>query len=384
MWRVNGTIRLGARIGAETEPCEREAGASAYNERRTGPKQAVSHPQDRAPRAAVTKFQRLTLATAVATFLLVLLGGTTRVTNSGLSCPDWPLCHGRVVPSADYHVLLEYFHRLFAGLVSWMIVGQTAAAWLWFRKDRRLLALSTGSIGVLLLQIVLGGLTVTQKLNAKIVSAHLGCAMLLFAVVTLTACAAWSRTHEVVRQGRDRAWLGNVRTFRTAAYVAAAGMYTLLITGAYTASDNAGTSCGTTWPACNGSFVPQGNWTSFVIENYTHRVVVALVSVAMLVLVWGAWRWLGENPRLRHAVWGAAVLFFAQILVGAANVMSRLFTPIQVLHLGVGALMWCSLVVISWMAYRAAQPAAEREAPAIAERVRAAQSVARREPQEVA
>ena len=332
----------------------------------------------------MTKFQRLTLATAVATFLLVLLGGTTRVTNSGLSCPDWPTCFGRWVPTQNYHVLLEYNHRLLAGLVSWMIVGQTAAAWIWFRKDRRLLWLTTSTVGVLLAQIVLGGLTVTQKLDARIVSAHLGCAMLLFAVVTLTACAAWSRTHDVVRPARDRAWLGNVRTFRAAAFVAAAGMYALLITGAYTASDNAGTSCGTTWPACNGSFVPQSNWTHWVAENYTHRVVVALVSIAMAVLIWGAWRWLRENPRLRHAVWGATALFVIQILIGAANVMSRLFTPIQVLHLGGGSLMWCSLVVISWMAYRAAQPAAEREPRAVPGRVRAAQPAGRREPQEVA
>jgi heme A synthase len=335
----------------------------------------------------VTRFQRLTLATAIATFLLVLLGGTTRVTNSGLSCPDWPTCFGRWVPTQNYHVLLEYNHRLLAGLVSWMLVAQTLAAWIWFRKDRALLWLTSLSILVLIVQIGLGGATVTQKLNAKIVSAHLGTAMILFAMVTLVACHAWSRTHTLVRPARNAAWLRNAGSFRVAAFTAAAGMYALLISGAYVASAGAGTSCGTSWPVCGGSAVPQSNWTHFVYENYTHRLIVALVTVAMLVLVWGARRWLHENPGLQKAVWAAAALFGAQILVGAANVMSKLLTPIQVLHLGVGSLMWCSLIVIAWMAYHAAQPVASPDASTLpaapAQRQAQQPATPRREPQEV-
>ena len=336
----------------------------------------------------MTRYQRLTLATAIATFLLVLLGGTTRVTNSGLSCPDWPTCFGRWVPTQNYHVLLEYFHRLFAGLVSWLIVGQALAAWIWFRKDRRLLVLATAAIGVLLVQIILGGLTVTQKLNAEIVSAHLGTAMILFATVTLLACEAWSRTHAIVRPAVTGAALRNARAFRAAAIAGAVGIYMLLISGAYVASDNAGTSCGTGWPLCAGHALPAATWTHWVSENYAHRLIVAVVTIAVATLVWGAWRWLRGNPVLQKTVGLAAALFFAQILLGAANVMSRLYTPIRVAHLGTGALIWCSFVVIAWMAYGAAQPAATMATPR-AQQPRpapapATQPASAREPQEVA
>lgn len=333
------------------------------------------------------RFQRLALATTVATYLLVLLGGTTRVTNSGLSCPDWPKCNGRYLPSANYHVLLEYSHRLFAGIDSFLIVGLALAAWLWLRRDRTIVAIATAAVGVLLAQIVLGGLTVTQKLNARIVTAHLGTAMILFGVVTLLTCIALGRTHQIVKPGGSRLSLANIRAFRTAAFISAAGMYVLLLTGAYVASDGAGTSCGRSWPLCANTVLPQSTWTHWVYENFTHRFVVGLVTVAMAVLVWGAARWLRDNPRMRHAVWGAFALFLAQILIGAANVMSSLFTPIRVVHLGTGALMWCALVVVSWMAYRASQPAppaARYQVAASAERTSALAGASAREPQEVA
>lgn len=336
----------------------------------------------------MTRFQRLALATTVATYLLVLLGGATRVTNSGLSCPDWPTCNGRYLPTANYHVLLEYCHRLFAGIDSFLIVGLALVAWIWFRYDHTIVAIASAAVAVLIAQIVLGGLTVTQKLSAPIVTSHLGTAMILFGVVTLLTCVAYGRTHQIVRPAGSRLTLANVRAFRIAAFISAAGMYLLLLTGAYVASDNAGTSCARSWPICANTVLPQSNWNSRVYENFSHRLVVGAVTVAMAVLVWGAARWLRDNPRMRHAVWGAFALFIAQILVGAANVISSLYTPIRVVHLGTGALMWGTLVVVSWMAYRASRPAAaperDRQTAGPEQRGEPLGGSSVREPQEVA
>src|SRR3954454_16192043 len=59
-------------------------------------------------------------------FLLISLGGLVRNAGAGLSCPDWPLCYGRVVPPMSYQVFLEWFHRLIAGSVSCALIGITA------------------------------------------------------------------------------------------------------------------------------------------------------------------------------------------------------------------------------------------------------------------
>ncbi len=294
----------------------------------------------------MTRFQRLALATAVATYVLVVIGGTVRVTNSGLSCPDWPTCHGRLVPTADGHVLIEYFHRLFASLVSVLIVATALVAWLRHRRDRAIVTLVTAAIGVLLAQILLGGATVTQKLSPEIVTAHLGTAMLLLATVTLTAATALAR-------GRPFAMPGSVpitraRAFRTAAIVAAAGMYVLLLSGGYTASSGAGTSC-SGWPLCNGQLIPDG--TRYVHIHFFHRFVVLLVTIAFAVLVWGAMRWLRGNRTAQRMVRDSLGLFVVQIFIGALNVWTKLDTPIRVLHLATGAALWTALVLIAWTGF---------------------------------
>lgn len=294
----------------------------------------------------MTRFQRLALATAVATYVLVVIGGTVRVTNSGLSCPDWPTCHGRLVPTADGHVLIEYFHRLFASLVSVLIVATALVAWLRHRRDRAIVTLATAAIGVLLAQILLGGATVTQKLSPEIVTAHLGTAMLLLATVTLTAATALARGRPFARPGNVP--IARARAFRTAAIVAAAGMYVLLLSGGYTASSGAGTSC-SGWPLCNGQLIPDG--TRYVHIHFLHRFIVLLVTIAFAVLVWGAMRWLRGNRTAQRMVRDSFGLFVVQIFIGALNVWTKLDTPIRVLHLATGAALWTALVLIAWTAF---------------------------------
>ena len=60
--------------------------------------------------------QRIAFATVIATVVLIAIGATVRATGSGLGCPDWPTCHGGVVPPAGKHTLIEFSHR-FAGMV---------------------------------------------------------------------------------------------------------------------------------------------------------------------------------------------------------------------------------------------------------------------------
>jgi heme A synthase len=313
----------------------------------------------------VTRFQRLCLATAVATYVMVVIGGTVRVTNSGLSCPDWPKCNGSYFPSADGHVLVEYGHRLFATLVSVLVVACAVWAWRSYRRDRGVLVLANAAVLLLIAQIGLGGATVTQKLSAPIVSAHLGTAMLLFATTVLLALTSLQRTRPFV-QAEAPGWRGG-RLFRNAAYVGAAGMYVLLLSGAYTASSGAGTAC-STWPLCNGQLIPHGS--RYVEINFFHRLVVVAVTVALAILVIGAYRWLRSNPAIRRAVRDTLGLFIVQIFLGALNVWTMLATPVRVLHLATGAALWAALVAISWMGQKAA--AAEPQPVAVSDRRRAA------------
>src|SRR5947207_4529579 len=74
-------------------------------------------------------FRRLAWATAAATYLLIVFGAVVRVTGSGLGCPDWPLCHGRLVPPAEVAAIVEYLHRSVAALVGLPLAALFVATW---------------------------------------------------------------------------------------------------------------------------------------------------------------------------------------------------------------------------------------------------------------
>ena len=91
-------------------------------------------------------FRRLAFLTAFFAYLQIALGGVVRVTDSGLGCPDWPLCHGRPYPAADIHSIIEYSHRTVGTITGLLLIATVITAWVVFRRTRPLVAwLATAS-----------------------------------------------------------------------------------------------------------------------------------------------------------------------------------------------------------------------------------------------
>lgn len=136
------------------------------------------------------------LGLALATWLLMGLGSATRVMNAGLSCPDWPLCYGAIVPSQQMNlqVFLEWFHRMVAsgvGLATLVLMG-----FAWLKRQALPTWLPWGlswAFVLVLTQGILGGLTVTELLRFDIVTAHLGTGLLFFATLLTLGLLIWTR-----------------------------------------------------------------------------------------------------------------------------------------------------------------------------------------------
>lgn len=291
----------------------------------------------------MTWFQRLLLVTIVATFVLVVIGGTVRATGSGLGCPDWPTCHGKLIPGAEKHTLIEFSHRTAAAVVGVLFLGVTFFTFKTERRNKLIFWLAFASGVLLAAQIILGGVTVKKELPSEIVAAHLGTAMIFTGVMIVTATISLMRA-----RGRQTFEYASDMTFNRLAILTAATAFVTLVLGSYISGTDAALAC-SGWPLCNGSIVPSGD--NAVGLHFLHRLVAGMLGVMVLGLIYQAFEERRRQPMLVWLSVATGVLYVAQALAGAANIWTDLAAGVIVTHLSLAALLWCILVAISALAF---------------------------------
>ena len=125
----------------------------------------------------------------VSTYILIVIGGYVTTSNSGLGCGEsWPLCKGAVFPSLNNpEVIIELTHRLFNSVVGVFILGLAIVAWTRYRESKNIVLLSTISLVALIVQVLLGMVTVTTSLNPIVSDAHLALASAILAILVANA-----------------------------------------------------------------------------------------------------------------------------------------------------------------------------------------------------
>jgi heme A synthase len=303
--------------------------------------------------------RRLVLATGIATFLLIIVGGVVRVSDSGLGCGPagsgfhgWPFCNGDVVPGVDLNSIVEYTHRVLAIVVGFMILAIFVMAW---RRHREYLLPAAGLLVLVIAQGALGGATVEENLEEAYVAAHLCLAMLLLGGLLYL----WRNVSGAsVTDGGPR-----LRALGAAASVA---VLCTIVAGGYMAGtqnygradyqlgDGAHHACGKEFPTCNGEFMPFGE-ARLVDIHLTHRFFMYLAVVLVLALVVLTLRRRPAAEIVRGA-WAALAILGIQVLVGALNVWLDEYEALIVLHLALGTLLWWTVIAMTLTLYRVPSP----------------------------
>ena len=312
-------------------------------------------------------FGRLAAFAAAYTYALIVVGGIVRITGSGLGCGDeWPRCHGSWIPPMTAATLVEYTHRLLAAGVVF-VVGAVlvralrARAREGFAGSGGLLRPAMLAAGLLIAQVVLGGVTVLLNLPASVTVLHLGTAMALFATLLTAAVrgGALGGDRASRQTAADPAAAEAARRVYRMAIGGAALAYLVVLMGALVANTQAPVSGAPSaaalacqgFPLCNGSVMPTGG---LVHIQWTHRLLAYLLFFHAIGSAIVLRRRVAGGP-IRTAGFTAAALVVAQVLVAAAMVGMGLPPQLRGLHLAVGAGVWGTLVVWTTLARRAAR-----------------------------
>ncbi|MEX1172051.1 MAG: heme o synthase [Chloroflexota bacterium] len=297
----------------------------------------------------MTRFQKLAALTLVTALLLVTVGVVVRATDSGLGCPDWPLCHGQLIPPLDdAKAWIEWIHRGIAVVIGFQILGLAFLALRDHRDRPSLLWPSLASVGLVGFQAWLGRETVRLGNSGESVTAHLAAAMVLVGLLVFVTVRAGFPARLPGRGASQR--------FTLLATFAAMTTFALLLFGSnVTATDTA--LVFPDWPLMGGSLIPP--LTEVSSAHILHRWIAAIVGLIVAAVAFVAWRDRRRHPGLARLAILAAALFAVQAVIGGLQVLTRLSEWSQTLHLALGAGTWALLVALATASHYTARAAGE-------------------------
>ncbi len=290
-------------------------------------------------------FLKLALVALAGLWLIVPSGAFVRLTASGLGCPDWPLCHGGVVPAAAGHQWIEYSNRLLSGLVMavsvlcWFAARSLPGRPAGVRRWAAVIAVAT--VG----QVPLGAVTVLFDLNPLLVASHFMLSMVALGAGTVLAL----RANDLAR-GVRRGW--NRRHGPLAAVVAAA-LGAAIVTGVLV------TAAG----PHSGDAKVIHRFGRLDHAAYVHvRAVFVAVALAIVLVAW-LWRESASCRPARRLGLALLPLYGVQIALGEYQYRHRLPWGVVAAHVSVAGLCWAGTVALAWLVIRpvaADAPAAPR------------------------
>lgn len=279
---------------------------------------------------------RFSVFLAVCTFFLVVAGASVTSNQAGLSVPDWPLSYGQVMPEMKGGVFYEHGHRMIATAVGFLTI--ILAVWLWCADGRRWMRwLGVASLAGVILQGVLGGITVLFMLPPAISIAHACLAQIFFSTAVAVALFTSRGWHQGAVPVNDAGW----PSLRSLAVVTPVLVLLQIALGA----------------------------------AFRHRVlgimphILGAVLIGSVVLLFGVFvlAQFPDHAALRRSAWALTGITIVQMLLGVIAYFARMTTAdaVQpavtmvistVSHVGGGALTMAATVALAIQILRHVRP----------------------------
>jgi heme A synthase len=309
-------------------------------------------------------FRALAWVTVASVYAMLVLGGVVRVTESGLGCgDDWPLCAGQWLPPLESKAIIEYAHRVAASfLVGPLIVATFAGAWLRYRREPWLIWPAAIAVVLVIIQALLGGLTVTTELSGHVVMTHLAVAELTLACCVLLAVMA---QRGGMRKGPAPWAAGKTRLFPPLAMAAAVALFLLLLSGSYLTNTASATWACNQWPLCANEWGGVFPGSKLALIHMVHRYVALVAGLFIIYALHlgfrrpskGSGQATGSGQRqppvIRLLSITALALFAAQVLAGAGVIWAGFGSDVELraLHLALASGVWGATVAVVTFAY---------------------------------
>ena len=279
----------------------------------------------------------------------IILGAWVRLTGSGMSCPDWPLCYGFFFPSYEkitqlgvieytyFQIFLEWIHRANAAFIIGPVTLILFSYMVFNRKvDKVFKSYSFYLIILLGVQGLLGGLTVMKSNIPWSVALHLASAfLLLFIVLSIFLRSLEKKNTKLLIQNFEKKLI----------YSALLMILVTACAGAFTSKYGASLACAK-WPYCNNSLYPNLN-DQFEIIHFIHRLLALLLVTILVFLIFRLTRYykyfsLGN----KFIFFLIPTIVFFQIILGAMLIIFKVPIWMGVFHQFMGLILFSSLSVL--------------------------------------
>jgi heme a synthase len=284
---------------------------------------------------------------AASTLLLIAAGGMVTSTGSGLSVPDWPNTYGWFMFSFPMSkwvggIRYEHTHRLIASTVGFLTI--ILAIWTWRVEPRAWVRrLGFAALGAVILQGLLGGLTVLLLLPPAVSIGHAALAQ-LFSCITMTLAVVTSPSWNALSPPANDVMLRRI-TLATTILI-----YSQILVGATMRHIGAGLAI-PTFPLVFGGLVPP-EWTAAIAIHFAHRVGALIVLGAVFLTAWHVWHWHRQRPEFTRPATLMVLFVCSQATLGAFVVLSSLQPIINTAHVVNGALVLATSLVLTLRVYR--------------------------------